>query len=255
MTFVSRLKKIAKECGQILLRATDIEEGIITKAGKANYVTAYDFTIQESLRKSLTDILPSAGFMGEEDPDETQIFSEYVFIVDPIDGTTNFMRDAKASCISIALTFHGNPVVGVVYNPYLEECFWAVEGKGAFLNDKKITVSDKLLQDCLIYFGTSPYEVEWSQKSFSIAYEYFQHAADIRRSGSAALDLCAVACGRGDFFFELCLQPWDYAAASLIVTQAGGVMSDLWGTPITYDRKQIVVARAKNVELLPLSRF
>jgi myo-inositol-1(or 4)-monophosphatase len=246
--------EIARDCGKILLNA-DMERGSIhQKKGKANLVTEYDSKIQKVLRQKLLKLLSKASFMGEEDhADHTDISNGYAFIVDPIDGTTNFVRNARASCISIALAKDGFPITGVVHNPYSGETFYAAKGEGAFSNGTPISASSKTLEESIIYFGTSPYEDEWAEKSFHIAYQYFRHGADLRRSGSAALDICDVACGRGDFFFELRLNPWDYAAAALIAKEAGCIVSDLEGNPVTYDRKQIVSVRAPKVALLNLN--
>lgn len=244
---------IVQECGEIMLEATEISRKIHVKEGKGNFATDYDSQIQAALKEKLLALLPEAVFYGEEDDaDKTDISKGYSFIVDPIDGTTNFTRDYKMSCISVALAIDGVPFIGVVYNPYLPETFYAQRGKGAFLNGERIHTSDRTLKQSLILFGTCPYEEELSKKSFQVAYEYFSRAEDLRRSGSAAIDLCCLACGRADFFFELKLCPWDYAAGALIVEEAGGIVSDLKGRPVTYDKKQTVTARAPKVELLKI---
>jgi myo-inositol-1(or 4)-monophosphatase len=254
--YVSEISKIAHACAEIMMEAHVQEDSITLKAGKGNLVTKYDSLIQATLREKLLEMLPEAVFMGEEDhADQADIRKGYSFIVDPIDGTANFTRDGKASCICIALAKDGIPITGVVHNPYLGETFSAEVGKGAYLNGIKITASDKSLEDSIIFFGTSPYEAEWAKKSFQIAYDYFTHGADLRRSGSAALDICGVASGRGDFFFELRLNPWDYAAAALIAQEAGAIVSDLEGNPVTYDHKQIVTVRAPKVTLLPMEHI
>lgn len=248
---LSEIVHIVQECGNVLLEATDTPRKVYQKEGKGNLVTEYDSKIQAILKQKLLALLPEAVFMGEEDDaDKADITKGYAFIVDPIDGTANFTRGYKASCISVALARDGYPILGVIYNPYLQEMFHAEKGKGAFLNNKAIHASEHTLKDSLILFGTSPYNVDMAKKSFEVAYRYFSVAADLRRSGSAAIDLCCVACGRADFFFELQLSPWDYAAGALIVEEAGGVVSDLDGNPVTYDKKQIVSARAPGVELL-----
>ena len=143
-------------------------------------------------------------------------------IVDPIDGTTNFIKDYHTSCISVGIINDGIKAAGVVYNPYLNEMYYAIKGEGAFLNDKRIHVSDEPLSNGIVLFGTSPYYEELNEKSFEMAFDYFKKALDIRRSGSAAIDLCSIAAGRAEVYFELRLSPWDYAAASLILTEAGG---------------------------------
>lgn len=253
INMLKEIISIVHECGEIILSATDIQRKIHQKEGKGNFVTDYDSKVQEALKEKLCKLVPDAVFMGEEDDaDKTNIEKGYSFIVDPIDGTSNFTRGYKASSISVALALDGKPVMGVVYNPYLNETFSALKGQGAWLNGEPIHTSDNTLEKSIILFGTSPYSVELSKKSFEIAYRYFSRAEDLRRSGSAAIDICCLACGRADFYFEVKLNPWDYAAGALIVEEAGGIVSDLAGNPVTYDKKQTVVARAPRVELLDL---
>ena len=247
-----RIVEIVHECGEIMLSATDIERKIHQKSGKGNFVTDYDSRVQAVLKEKLLKLAPEAAFLGEEDQmDQTDISRGEAFIVDPIDGTANFTRGYKASSISVALAREGKPVLGVVYNPYQEEMFSALRGRGAYLNGERIHTSERTLEEGLILFGTAPYYEGLREKTFEVAYRYFSRAEDLRRSGSAAIDLCMVACGRAEFFFEMMLCPWDYAAGALIVEEAGGYVSDLGGNPLTYDRKQTVAARGARVELLP----
>ena len=242
---------IAKDCGSILLSASDIERKIHQKSGRGNFVTDYDSRVQEALRSRLLMLLPEAVFMGEEDEmDCADISRGYAFIVDPIDGTANFTRGYDASSISVALAKDGVPVLGVVYNPYRKETYYAERGKGAFLNGERIHASERTLEEGLILFGTSPYYEDLRSKAFETAFRYVSCGEDLRRSGSAAIDLCMVASGRAEFFFELRLSPWDYAAGALLVEEAGGIVSDLEGNPITYDRKQTMTARGPKVRLL-----
>lgn len=248
---LEKIIHIVHECGEIMLGASDIERTIHQKEGKGNFVTDYDSRVQAALKEKLLELVPDAVFFGEEDEaDRADISQGYAFIVDPIDGTSNFMRGYRASCISVALASDGYPVMGVVYNPYMQETFYAEKGKGAFLNGKPIHTSDRTLEQGLVLFGTAPYREDLAKRSFEVAYRYFSRAEDLRRSGSAAIDLCALACGRAEFYFELILCPWDYAAGALIVEEAGGIVSDLEGNPVTFDQKQTVAARAPGVELL-----
>lgn len=243
--------KVVKSCEDILLGATDMERKIHQKSGKGNFVTDYDSKVQAILQTRLLKLLPEAVFLGEEDQmDHTDISKGYAFIVDPIDGTANFTRDYHASSISVALALDGFPILGVVHNPYQKETFYALKGKGAYMNGERIHASQRTLAEGLILFGTAPYHADLTRKSFEVAYRYMSRAEDLRRSGSAAIDLCTVACGRAEFFFELTLCPWDYAAGALIVQEAGGFVSDLQGRPLTYDRRQAVAARAPRVELV-----
>ena len=248
---LQEIVEVVHTCGKIMCSATDIERKIHQKSGKGNFVTDYDSRVQAILEEKLLALVPEAVFLGEEDQmDHTDISKGYAFIVDPIDGTANFTRGYKASSISVALARDGYPVLGVVYNPYQEETFYALRGEGAFLNGERIHTSERTLEEGRVLFGTAPYYEELRKKTFEVAYRYFSHAEDLRRSGSAAIDLCMVACGRAEFFFEMRLSPWDYAAGALLVEEAGGFVSDLEGNPLTYDRKQTVAARGAKVELL-----
>ncbi len=242
---------LVHEGGTIMLGAADIDQKTRQKSGKGNFVTEYDSKVQAHLKKGLLSLLPEAAFLGEEDEmDQADIGKGYAFIVDPIDGTANFTRGYDVSSISVALTKDGQPVLGVVYNPYRNETFSATKGGGAFKNGERIHASERTLAESLVIFGTAPYYEELKRKTFETAYRYFSAAEDLRRSGSAAIDLCNVACGRAEMFFEMILCPWDYAAGALIVEEAGGYVSDLDGNPLTYDKKQTVAARGPGVELL-----
>ena len=137
------------------------------------------------------------------------------------------------SGISVGLASDAEKYMGVVYNPYSDEMFTAVRGEGACLNDKPIHVSGEALSNGLVLFGTAPYYEELSKRSFEMAYDYFKKALDVRRSGSAAYDLCSVAAGRAELFFELSLSPWDYAAGALILEEAGGKVTTIEGGPLT----------------------
>ena len=240
---INALIQIVKECGQVMLNADRSAIEIDSKAGSANFVTEYDKKVQDLLEKKLLEIVRDAKFVGEEETAEKVTASGKYFVVDPIDGTTNFIKDYHMSCISVGLIEDGEVVLGIIYNPYLDEMFWAVRGEGAYCNDKPIHVSNQPLSNGIVLFGTSPYYEELSKKSFQMAYDYFKEALDIRRSGSAALDLCAIAAGRAELFFELRLSPWDYTAGSLIVEEAGGIVTTVDGEAITFDKPCSVLAR------------
>lgn len=215
------------ETSRIILEAEHITDHTRSKTGHANFVTEYDTRVQRELFSQLSKIVPEAGFMGEEEDAGSFTDNGFLFIIDPIDGTTNFIKNYHASCISVGLLKDGEPFLGVVYNPYRRELFTAERGKGAYLNREPIHVSPEPLSNGLLLFGTSPYYEELWKPAFKIAREYFSKTLDLRRSGSAAIDLCDIACGRAELFFDLKLSPWDYAAGSLIVTEAGGCISGL----------------------------
>lgn len=231
-----------------ILSADRIELGIEQKDGDDNYVTAYDIETQNRLMTALSKILPEASFLAEEsgfDSAKTDPDGCY-FVIDPIDGTTNFMHSISMSAVSVALIYKNETVFGCVLNPYLDECFYAVKGGGAHLRkngkDTKLSVSERTLSDALVAFGTTPYDKSHAESTFGLVCDFFRICRDIRRCGSAALDLCYIAAGRFDVFFELTLSPWDFAAAALIISEADGVFCDMDGNPITEPKKTSVFA-------------
>ncbi len=231
-----------RECGEIILHADRGKNHIDEKAGHANFVTVYDKKIQQVLKERFSEILPEAVFVGEEEDTHASVASGYAFIVDPIDGTTNFIKDYHLSVISVGLLLDGEKYMGAVYNPYLNEMYTAVIGEGAYLNGSPIHVSSQPLENGIVLFGTAPYYEELGRKSFEMAYTYFKKALDVRRSGSAAFDLCCVAAGRAEVYFELCLSPWDFAAGALIVEEAGGKVTTVEGQHPTLSGKCSILA-------------
>lgn len=230
------------DCGQIIKNADISRLAVSEKAGKANFVTSYDKAVQELIKDRLLRVFPNAVFVGEEEDIHESIKKGYAFIVDPIDGTTNFMKDYHMSCISVGMTYNGDLLAGVIYNPYLEEIYYTRAGKGAFCNGRQIHVSDNPIDKSIVLFGTSPYNPELKDKTFGLAMDYFDKALDLRRSGSAALDLCAIASGRADLYFECILSPWDYAAGALLVREAGGRVTTLEGEEISLEKKCSILA-------------
>lgn len=239
---LSQIMKTALSAGNKIIEAGNKSMEIENKSGKGNFVTQFDVEVQNFIKSELKNKFPEAAFMGEEDGDNVYIDSELIFIVDPIDGTTNFIRDFKHSCVSIALLKNSKPYIGVVYDPYLDEMFTAELGGGAFLNGKKIHVSDSGLDNALVSFGTAPYYSEVKEKTFDTAMKVFELAADLRRCGSAALDICYVAAGRTDLYFEYLISPWDFAASSLILSEAGGIIQTNGFRDIDYRKSSAVVA-------------
>lgn len=242
-TTLEMVAALVRECGVLIRDADRSRLTVDSKSGRANFVTQYDKLVQARLQSGLREIRADVEFVGEEGSDAAYAPVGAFWIVDPIDGTTNFIKNYHYSAISVALVVDGVAQLGVVYNPYANELFTAIRGEGAKLNGEKISVSSASLENGLVIFGTSPYDESLSQRSFELAYEYFKKAMDVRRSGSAALDLCAVAAGRAELFFELQLAPWDHAAGGLIVQEAGGVVSDAHGKALSYDCPCSVVAR------------
>ena len=165
--------------------------------------------------------------------------------MDIADGTTNFIFDYKHSCISVGLTKFGRMLFGCVYNPYTREMYSAVKGEGAKLNGKEIHCSDKGLADNLVAFGTARYQTEDTDRIFDHAKKLYLNSLGIRAGGSAALDICRVASGANGVYLELMLYPWDYAAASLIVMEAGGFISTAEGGMITLDQPCSILAAGR----------
>lgn len=230
---LDKIIETVKEAGKIILSAHNREASVTAKEGKKNFVTKYDVAVQDFLFAELARNFPEAEFVGEES--ENDIESKALrFIIDPIDGTTNFMQDYRCSCISVALCKENSVIAGVVYNPYTNEIFSAEKGKGAYLNGERINVSSRPLSDGLALFGTSPYHPENTDETFTLLRKVFDFSRDIRRSGSAAYDICTVACGRCEVFFEKALQPWDIAAGTVILKEAGGIALNYKGEEIAF---------------------
>lgn len=232
---INQIIEIVKDAGKIILSAHNQETSVTAKEGKKNFVTKYDVAMQDFLFNELAKAFPEAEFVGEEGENNLKS-SALRFIIDPIDGTTNFMQNYRCSCISVALCKENDVIAGVVFNPYTNEVFSAEQGTGAYLNGEKIKVSDRPLSDGLALFGTSPYHPENTDETFALLRKVFDFSRDIRRSGSAAYDICTVACGRCEVFFEKGLQPWDIAAGTLILKEAGGVALNYQGEEISLSK-------------------
>lgn len=238
----NRIEIIIKKAAEIINSAKTYEIKYEEK-GLANYVTQIDIQVQKILSYEFKKLIPKSNIIGEESSDNEYILDKPTWIIDPIDGTTNFMYGYNHSAISVALCINGKLKYGFVYNPSAKEMFTAEKGRGAYLNGEKIEVSDnKTLNTSLIGFGTSPYEKDKGLITLDILKEVFLQSRDIRRSGSAALDICYTACGRTDGFFEMTLQPWDFSAASLILKEAGGKITDWNGNKVDILKKQSILA-------------
>ena len=240
------IKKVVIRCGKLILSADHDNLGEEYKEGNNNVVTKYDKEIENILREELLKIVPGAYFLGEE---SNNLYKEnkYIFIVDPIDGTVNFSRNLNASAISVALLEDGEVVLGVCYNPYTNELYEAIKGNGAYLNGKQIHVSNKKLSEGLVFSGSAPYYDELREKSLDTLRKFAVVASDFRRCGSAVIEICAIASGKVEVYFELKLMPWDYAAASLILTEAGGCVTTINGEKLGYDKPTSILAH-NNVE-------
>lgn len=249
----NKILSLMRECGKIMLSAHDIESNennITAKGGDGNFVTVFDVKVQETLIKGISELLPDARFLAEEKDNSSEDFSKgYCFIIDPIDGTTNFIHDMRASAISVGMLYNGEPVFGAVFSPYADEMFVANKGEGAYLNGNPIKTASRPLCEALFSFGTSPYyRSELAEHSFDVAKRLFMKCSDLRRSGSAAIDLCFLACGRTDIFFEDLLSPWDYAASFVIVNEAGGHLIKMDGSEISLTAASSVLCVTDNLK-------
>ena len=195
--------------------------GIQEKDGCTNIVTTSDVAVQEYLCRELALLLPDSGFICEEE-DVHEADRPYVWIIDPIDGTTNYARGTEFCCISVALKKEQDIVLGVVYSPGRNELYTAEKGKGACRNGQPLHVSARPFADALLFAALSQYRKEYADVCDAIIMEAYRQCNDVRRMGSAALELSLIATGAYEMFFELRLQPWDYAAGMLILEEAGG---------------------------------
>ena len=216
--------------------------GHIKTKGRADYVTQVDTDIQSFLARELGSRFPDIQFLGEEKGLHEMLVDTY-WILDPIDGTTNLIHDYQHSVVSLALCEKGEITMGVVYDPFREDVYHAQKGKGSFLNGSPIHVSEaETLSETIVSVGTSPYDRELSEQNFQRIRRVFDSAQDIRRTGTAAMDLAYVACGRTGGFFEPKLSPWDFAAGQLLVREAGGRVTDFAGEALDLSRRGSVVA-------------
>lgn len=216
--------------------------------GKNDYVTVVDFKVQEYLKEKLLKLIDTSTLLAEEDGFDKTDFSKYTWILDPVDGTTNLFHGLNHSVISLALMEDKKIVIGAIYDPFTDEFFKAIKNKGAYLNEKKITVSDvDDFNKALIGVGTGGSRLNRTDETFDMLRFIFENTAGVRRIGSAALEIVYVACGRYDGFIEDGLNLWDYAAAKLIAEEAGGVVFDMHGEEINTQRKGGIICGNKVV--------
>lgn len=219
----------------------EIEHLQVSLKGPANFVTAADRRAEEILQKELAKARPGYGFLGEEGGRREGSDTTHTWIVDPLDGTTNFLHAIPHFAISIALQRTDTIVAGVIYNPANDELYSAERGKGAFLNDKRLRVAArKELKEAVIACGLPHYgrgDLALGRKEIAAVQE---KVAGLRRFGAAALDLAFVAAGRFDGFWERDLSPWDMAAGLLIVREAGGFVTDMDGGEAMFAKGTIV---------------
>lgn len=228
--FLNVAVKAARRAGQIINRAAlELDNLQIARKGQSDYVTHVDRAAEDAIKEVLLEAYPSHGILAEESG-KTPGKSEFEWIIDPLDGTTNFIHGFPQYAVSIALAQEGQVAHGVIYDPVRNELFTASKGRGAFLNDRRVRASRRdRLTDALIGTGF-PYRAFDHVDAYMGAFrELTEKTAGMRRPGAASLDLAYVAAGRLDGFWEFGLSPWDIAAGTLMIQEAGGFVTDLQG--------------------------
>lgn len=228
-----------------ILRFFNNEFKVSNKEGVNNLVTEADHAAEKAIIETIHRHFPDHQVLGEESGAITQD-SRYKWIVDPIDGTVNFAHGIPLNCVSIAIELDGEIIMGAVYNPHLQEFFFAEKGKGATLNDKPIRVSTqtRAINACLVTGFPYTY-VNMPNGPLEIFDRFVRKGVPVRRLGSAAIDLCWVACGRFDGFYEHKLEPWDSAAGFLIVEEAGGTVTDHGGNKFSVYQHQLLATNGR----------
>ena len=223
----------ARRAGRALARDFgEVSELQVSKKGVADYVTAADLKAEETLNELLLKSRPGYSFLGEERGLVEGSDKTHTWIVDPLDGTTNFLHAMPHFAINIALQREGRVVAGVTFNPANGDLFWAERGRGAFLNDKRLRVSARTRFEEAVFATGIPFKGHGQHGRFlKELHQVAQNVSGVRRFGSAALDLAWVAAGRFDGYWERDLGPWDMAAGALMVSEAGGSVTDADGGP------------------------
>jgi myo-inositol-1(or 4)-monophosphatase len=237
-------RQAALAAGEILRRGRQKQKTLMLK-GRVDLVTQYDLRSEKVIIDHITKTFPHHAILAEE-RGENHKDSAYRWIIDPLDGTTNFAHGYPSFCVSIGLEVDGDMVLGVVYDPVHDELFHALRGGGAFVNRRRIHVSEqRTLTRSLLSTGF-PYDIAESEvDNLGNFARMYKVAQGIRRGGSAAIDLCYVACGRFDGFWELKLHPWDVAAGMVIILEAGGRVTDFHGRKSTIFDKDVIASNGR----------
>ena len=235
--------KAARAAGAIINRASlDIERLQVTAKSHNDFVTEVDQAAEQAIIDTILEAYPGHGILAEESGrSQGAKHSEYVWIIDPLDGTTNFIHGFPVYAVSIALAYRGQVQQAVVYDPTRNDLFYASKGKGAYLNDRRIRVSKRTrMLESLIGTGFLFRKGDNFQRYMKMFEEVMVQCAGLRRPGAASLDLCYVAAGYLDGFFETGLSPWDVAAGSLMITEAGGLVGNFTGEPDFLYQREIL---------------
>ncbi|CAG9770704.1 unnamed protein product [Ceutorhynchus assimilis] len=251
--FYKVVLELTKSCGQLIKERTSSRtKKIEIKSSAIDFVTETDQEVEQLLVEGLTEAFPTHKFIGEESVSsgaQCLLTDAPTWIIDPVDGTMNFVHSFPHSCISIALFINKLPYIGIIYNPMLNQLFTARKGMGAYLNEEKITVSGtKNLADSLIMmeFGTSR-DPERRKVILENQHKLIPQVHGLRALGSAALNMAMVACGAAEAYFEFGIHIWDIAAGELIITEAGGVVIDPAGGEIDRLSRRVLAASSQEV--------
>lgn len=238
--------RVVTRAGKFLLQEFGkVNEAQIETKSLNSLVSYADKEAEKMLVEGLAKCLPGSVFLTEEKTVE-QESGDYQWIIDPLDGTTNFLHRIPIFAVSVGLRHKDEIILGIVYDPNRSECFYAWKGGGAFLNGKPIHVKDNdNLADSLIATGFPYYDFKKTPEYLKILEELMQNTRGLRRMGSAAIDLAYTACGRFDAFYEYKLQVWDVAAGLLLVTEAGGTLSDFTGGEKYEDGAEVIAGSVK----------
>ena len=231
---INVMARAAERAGRALIRDFgEVEQLQVSRKGPADFVSAADMKAERIVQRELSRARPEYGFLMEESGAVEGSDEHHVWIIDPLDGTTNFLHGLPHFCVSIGLAKDNDPIAGVVYDPIKDELFWAERNAGAYLNNRRLRVSARnRLADAVLATGIPfrKHDSDPINRRFIQQVEYVMgHLAGVRRFGSAALDLAYVAAGRYDGYWENGLHPWDVAAGLLIVREAGGFVSEIDG--------------------------
>jgi myo-inositol-1(or 4)-monophosphatase len=238
--FVPAMSEIAREAGALLISHFQQHVKVEYK-GDADLVTVADRKSEILIRERIRKQWPAHDVLGEEQG-LVDTGSDYRWYVDPLDGTTNFAHGFPMFCVSLALEYKGRRVAGVIYDPTRDELFAAEQGSGAYLNEEAISVSNiSNLAECLVGTGFPSHKRHKNPNIF-FYHQITLRTHGVRRAGSAALDLCNVACGRFDGFWEFNLNPWDTAAGVLMVEEAGGKVTDFRGGPFQLNSRETLAS-------------
>jgi myo-inositol-1(or 4)-monophosphatase len=238
--------KAARKAGAIITRASfDVDKLTVRSKQQHDFVSEVDHAAEDAIISVLKEAYPDHGFLAEESGYRDKQ-ADHLWVIDPLDGTTNFLHGCPTYCVSIGLLHKGKPTQAVVFDPTRNELFTASKGAGAYLNDRRIRVSkvDKL-EGALISTGFPFKVIDHVDTYLAMLKNVMKTTSGVRRAGAAALDLAYVACGRYDGFWEKGLSPWDMCAGALLIREAGGLVGDYEGDDGFLDKGEIIAANAK----------